>query len=125
MIFLIDQEVFGDRVMEGGSEAHSDRFVGVILLESHHGKQYCHRSGSAGGRAAVLNQQPLMTLIEIFCWREEVNGGIWKVSLDKTKEESIHENSVVFARTSQIWKFHVDNQILLSLRFPQCDPTTD
>jgi hypothetical protein len=125
MIFLIDQEVFGDRVMEGGSEAHSDRFVGVILLESHHGKQYCHRSGSAGGRAAVLNQQPLMTLIEIFCWREEVNGGIWKVSLDKTKEDSIHENSVVFARTSQIWKFRVDNRILLSLRFPQCDPTTD
>jgi hypothetical protein len=49
-------------VMEGGSEAHSDRFVGVILLEqSHHGKQYCHRLGSAGGRAAVLNQQPRMT----------------------------------------------------------------
>jgi hypothetical protein len=39
MVFLIGQEVFGDWVMEGGSEAHSDRFVGVILLEqSHHGK---------------------------------------------------------------------------------------
>jgi|ERR1700722_6679967 hypothetical protein len=43
----------------------------------------------------------------------------------KRKEESIHENSVVFARSSQIWKFHVDNQILLSLRFLQRDPTTD
>jgi hypothetical protein len=39
MVFLIGQEVFGDWVMEGGSEAHLDRFVGVILLEqSHHGK---------------------------------------------------------------------------------------
>jgi hypothetical protein len=36
----------------------------------------------------------------------------------RQREESIHENSVVFARTSQVWKFHVDNQILLPFDFP-------
>jgi len=64
MVFLIGREVFGDWVIEGGSEAHSDRIVGVVLLEqSHHGKKYC--------------------------------------------------------------QFHVDNRILLSLRFLQCVPTID
>jgi hypothetical protein len=46
MVFLMGQQVFGDWVMEGDSEARSDRFVGMILLkQSHHGKQYWQRLG--------------------------------------------------------------------------------